>query len=356
MSTGQLRPSQIFSLCASVLSLSWGASRYPRNLQAIHHVYILRSYLIQRLKDKSDPDPKVSTVGFHIWPLMLIVTVAKLTILSCAASLLGPYIFLGLALLFLINYALLYTFCKKKMEEGSTVDKSSEDPEAIPLQQNNEESEQKLRTVEEEDFILTAAVCSIWLPSVVGDQSRRIYLVSGVTSLVGKVLLLAIAVGLAASGLQQHVYKRPGLLFCFEENSPLLTEEGIVQCSYSKGDCFPNKNATRINQMRYKDALTKMYTEVLAYQEVITEISKDTQSSPNQLYNASTFLGEITQTRAELDELVSSTGAGKVQQKVRVCEENENLFRLCLLLGLLVVVALAAYSIYMLHKIADYEV
>ena len=92
------------------------------------------------------------------------------------------------------------------------------------------------------------------------------------------------------------------------------------------------------------------------YQEVIAEIGKDTQSSPNQLYNASAFLGEITQTKAELDEMVTSTETGKVQQKVRVCEENENLFRLCLLLGLLVVIALAAYSIYKLHTIADYEV
>ena len=293
-------------------------------------------------------------MGFHIWPLMLLVTLAKLTILTCAAGLLGPYTFLGLALLFLINYAILYTFCKKTLEEGSTDHKSREDPEAIPLQQNNEGSEQKL--VEEEDFILSAALCSIWLPSVVGDQSRRIYLVSGVTSLYGKVLLLAIAVSLAASGLQHHVYKRPFLLYCFEESSPLLTEEGIVQCSISKGDCFLYKNVTRMNQMRYTDALTKVYNEVLAYQEVITEIGKDTPSSPNQLYNVSAFLGEITQKKTELDEMVASTGGGKVQQKVRVCEENENLFRLCLLLGLLVVIALAAYSIYMLHKIADYEV
>ena len=291
-------------------------------------------------------------MGFHIWPLMLLVTLAKLTILTCAAGLLGPYIFLGLALLFLINYALLYTCCKETI-----VYNSSEDPEAIPLQQNTEGSVQKLRTGEEEDsFILSAALCSIWLPSVVGDQSRRIYLVSGMTSLVSKVLLLAIAVGLAASGVQHHVYKRPFLLFCFEENSPLLTEEGIVQCSFSKGDCFPNKNLTRTNQIRYKEALTKVYNEVLAYQEVITEIGKDTHYTPNKLYNASVFFNEITQTRADLDDMVDTTEAGKVQQKVRVCEENENLFRLCLLLGIFVVIALAAYSIYMLHKIADYEV
>ena len=145
----------------------------------------------------------------------------------------------------------------------------------------------------EEDYILIAALFSIWLPSVVGDQSRRIYLVRGMTSLVSRVLLLAIVVGLAAFGLQHHIYQRPFLLFCFEEESPLLTESGIVQCSFSKGDCFTNKNVTQMNQMRYEDALTKVYNEVLAYHEVFWEIGKDTQFTPNQLYNASAILGEI---------------------------------------------------------------
>ena len=47
-----------------------------------------------------------------------------------------------------------------------------------------------------------------------------------------------------------------------------------------------------MNQMRYEDALTKVYNEVLAYQEVFGEIGKDTQFTPNQLYNASAILGE----------------------------------------------------------------
>ena len=74
------------------------------------------------------------------------------------------------------------------------------------------------------------------------------------------------------------------------------------------------------------------------------------------VYLAPHLLGEIVQTKTELDEIVTSTEGGKVQQKVRVSEKSESLFRLCLLLGLLAVIALAAYSIYMLHKIADYEV
>ena len=44
--------------------------------------------------------------------------------------------------------------------------------------------------------------------------------------------------------------------------------------------------------------------------------------------------------------------------KIRICEEEEieTQFRLGLLSGLLLVVALAAYSTFKLHKIADYQV
>ena len=91
---------------------------------------------------------------FHIWPLMLLVTLAKLVILTCAAGLLGPYIFLAVALLFFINFALLYKFCKKTLMEGSSVHKSCEDlAEVISLQPNNEGSVQKLRIDEDEDDV-----------------------------------------------------------------------------------------------------------------------------------------------------------------------------------------------------------
>ena len=295
--------------------------------------------------------------------MMLLLTLSKLTILTLTAGLLGPYIFLSLFLLFLINYASLYTLCKKTIRGGSAVYKPSEDPEAIHLLPGDEKSQQILRTEEEEEkqeeesFFFMAALCSIWLPCVVGDQSRKIYLVSGVTSIVSNVLLLAIAVGLAASGLQEHVYPRPFLLYCFEKNSTLLLQEGVKQCSLSHGDCFHNKNS---NEMKYESALIRLYHGVQAYQYVIVGIDNAIQSGEprkgqstfqSQLYNATAFLGEIRQTMEK-----SVTGEGQVHQKVRVCEDNESLFLLCLLLGLLVAIALAVFSIYMLHRIAEYEV
>ena len=237
--------------------------------------------------------------------------------------------------------------------------KPSEDPEAIHLLPGDEESQQILRTEEEEEkqeeesFFFMAALCSIWLPCVVGNQSRMIFLVSGVTSIVSSVLLLAIAVGLAASGLQEHVYPRPFLLYCFEENSTLLFQEEVKQCSLSHGDCFHTENS---NDMKYESALIRLYHGVQAYQDVIVGIDNAKQSGEprkgqSQLYNATAFLGEIRQSMEE-----SATREGQVRQRVRVCEDNESLFLLCLLLGLLVAILLAVFSIYMLHKIAEYEV
>ena len=83
-----------------------------------------RSYLIQRPKDKSDPDPKFGTVIFHIWPLMLFATLAHLTLLTCVAGLIGPYIFPALVIRFFVNLAALLLnwrlFCtgKEKTHEN----------------------------------------------------------------------------------------------------------------------------------------------------------------------------------------------------------------------------------------------
>ena len=72
----------------------------------------------------------------------------------------------------------------------------------------------------------------------------------------------------------------------------------------------------------------------------------------------STLSGLIKLIKGEVEEILRSSGVGRVQQKIRICEDDEIefQFRLGLLSGLLVVVALAAYATYKLHRIADYQV
>ena len=65
-------------------------------------------------------------------------------------------------------------------------------------------------------------------------------------------------------------------------------------------------------------------------------------------------LDEVNRLRGEVEKKLRFSG--KLQQKVRICQKDETPFRLYILSGLLVVVALAAYATYRLHRIADYRV
>ena len=85
LSTGQVTWTQGVSLCTSVLSLSWGASR---------------AFMIMRTKEERDPNPEISTLGLRVWPYMILSTIANLGLLVCTGGILGPYIFCSLVLNF----------------------------------------------------------------------------------------------------------------------------------------------------------------------------------------------------------------------------------------------------------------
>ena len=73
------------------------------------------------------------------------------------------------------------------------------------------EDEQTARsTNEEESFTLISALSIVWIPCVVGEARNGVYLLSAFSSLFSKVLVLAIAVALAASGehrISPELYK-----------------------------------------------------------------------------------------------------------------------------------------------------
>ena len=277
---------------------------------------------------------------------MILITLADLLLLVLTAGLLGWVIFPALVLLFVINYWILRAFCKGTKAEGVVKNRLEQDPEdGVPMTDadpNDDPSENLGKdTTEEEtkEFIALAALSSIWIPSVVGQQSQRIFLVSGIVSLVTKVLLLAVAVTLAASGLQPHVYKRPFLLFCFDESSIPLNEADVKQCSLSEENCFGRPEMTR--EKEFSTALEQVENKWVA-----------------RFDNASALLDQIKDLKEKVDEELRSAGIGRVQQKIRICEDDktELHLRLGLLSGLLVVVALAVFATYRLHKIADYQV
>ena len=306
--------------------------------------------MILRSKDKSDPDPKLATVILHIWPWMFLVTVANLVFLVVIAGLAGWLIFPALAVCYMANHLALSYFCKvikpaTDLEDGR---ETTED--------NQDATEQETKT-----FIPMAALSSLWLPSVVGPQSQKIFLVSGITSLVSKVLLLVVAVALSEAGLLTSVHPKPFLLFCFNDNSPHLQEmTDVQQCHFpehnvSEGDCFLSKNSTQ------EEKLTNLLNDLKSleeYKRIVENIDDDlgAESIKSALFQNKTFpdLGEVKRLKGEVEEKLRLSG--KLQQKVRICQKDETPFRLYILAGFLVVIALAAYATYRLHRIADYRV
>ena len=306
-----------------------------------------------RPKDKSDPDPKLATVILHIWPWMFLVTVANLIFLVFIAGLSGWLIFPALVICYAVNYLVLSYFCKVVKP-------------AANLEDGHETTEDNQNATEQEteSFIPMAALSSLWLPSVVGPQSQKIFLVSGITSLVTKVLLLVVAVALSEAGLLTSVHPKPFLPFCFNGNSPHLNEMTDVQvCHFSEhnvseGDCFLSKNMT------HEEHLTKLLSDLKnleQYKRIVKNIDNDleAESIESALFQNKTNitfpdLVEVKHLKGEVEEKLRLSG--KLQQKVRICQKEETPFRLYILSGLLVVIALAAYATYRLHWIADYRV
>ena len=289
-------------------------------------------------------------------------------LLTFIAGLMGPLIFPALLLGSGLNYRVIkfvvtrIIYREIKGQEEGDIENSVEQEELLKMdkeegvdqskksKEGSEESNVEDKANPEEtpqSFHAMAAFCATWLPCVVGEQEQKLFLVSGVTSLVFKVLLLLLALTLAGSGLQPHIYERPFLLFCFDEHSPVLNKTGITPCKYSEDQCRPPTNLT--NKAKIVEALSVVEMAVLQYKHILIDINDD---NLEQLNIASEFLSHVITSKAEIE----SAGIWKMQQRIRICEENETPLRLGILTGLLVVILLAAYATYRLHRIADYEV
>ena len=92
---------------------------------------------------------------------------------------------------------------------------------------------------EERFFPIKAALTSMWVPCVVGDKekNRRVFLISGIISLVVKALAITLSLILAYTGYPRSLQSRPMLLFCFDPT--LLDNLGTSNTSRcSIYDCF----------------------------------------------------------------------------------------------------------------------
>ena len=76
-------------------------------------------------------------------------------------------------------------------------------------------------------------------------------------------------------------------------------------------------------------------------------------------------LENIQKLRKEVEQKIYEIGLQRLVQKVRVCSvtdseffgiKNENVFRIGTMIGILLLVAIAAWATFRLHKIASYKV
>ena len=87
----------------------------------------------------------------------------------------------------------------KAVEDEETKEKDLESQERSEKKDGEEKNEdgkskdeeecekQAVKTNVKEDFLFTAAICSTWIPTVVGDQKQKIYLKAGMTCLIKKI-------------------------------------------------------------------------------------------------------------------------------------------------------------------------
>jgi len=254
--TGQFRWSIILSIVISLFSLSWGASR---------------AFFIERSEDESDPDPNVKMVGLRVLPYMILMVANSLIQWVLLGGLLGPWVFLVMAVNFLCNYATVKCFYKSTPKNTETTVIQDAVPSSINVRDNDEESGQEMTSLvktgepssetvpstgeqkRKEFFPLKSSLNALWLPAVVGDQ-ECVFLSTVVSTLVVKILALILAVGL--SGHQQRVFRHPMVLWCEREEDwePESLAGNITLCSFDSSSthltsCF-NSSMSGVQKLR----------------------------------------------------------------------------------------------------------
>ena len=166
----------------------------------------------------------------------------------------------------------------------------------------------------------------------------------GVTSLITKTTFLTIVIVLAGLGIHT---KHPFLLHCIQETSPLFdaNDTSITYCDFNETDttwanCVPTNKDRNLTEKLAKLAATLDHLEF-----AIT-----IHGGATEWMNKSKV-----QVEKELSEL-QQNGTGRLVQKVRICGENENVYRIVMLIVLVLLIISAALATVHLHRIADYKV
>ena len=300
--TGRISITQIVSICVSLFTLTWGASR---------------AYFIQRVKDEADPDPNFEMVMFRIFPFMLLTVTNSLIMWVLIGGFLGGFIFIAivanfcLVLLVTAPYAArVYAYCGlfvlncvllAVLINLSIIVKVNHNSWMIVMilglymamlvvfvyfAHNISFAPVSDRKVSSK-FSVLASICSLWVPCVIGAHFH-LFIFSVIATLSLKLCELAVSFTMAFFGHQWPFYS---LIWCVQSED-ITGETGLLSaCSFSDPE------------------LPRCFT----------------------------------------------TDTNNLQQKFRVCEENEELIHIYIFLGITLTNLLAVYSSWELHRRSDYE-
>ena len=162
--------------------------------------------------------------------------------------------------------------------------------------------------------------------------------------------------------------QNPFLIHCLDEDSPLLNKVGanVTLCDLDdEDDTWPSCVLSQAD--RDEDKKLTNLLEVLKRMEVEKNKFEEGSNGLNmsQFEHQLPNLENIKKLMKEVKEQIETLGVSRLNQKVRVCSKktneffgisNENLFRIGTMTGILLLVAIAAWATFRLHKIASYKV
>ena len=352
ISTGQVTPFQLVSVGVSILSLSFGAARV---------------FFVQRTPEEADPDPDISTVTLRVWPYTFVMTVAYLLLWVAIGSFLGGFTILALLISYVVVWATLriqYYFSKRK--EG--IRRRKVDTEAVLSRQMSSESNAGQIMPFQDDqkettkfFFSHAALYAIWIPCVPGHK-RHMLRTAAIASLVTKLVILGLAIGLNVAGYQDMVHPNHSFLLCI--NSTQIEEDSrITTCSF-----FPEENST-VPHCFHSLMADEDYVERMEKTSQIVENLKELERSFKEYEKRVKDLGDVKfelsqefellpriQTLiAEGREDLHKAGIDGIQQKKRLCSQNENELRLTIGITLAGIILLSILATVVLDNISDHK-
>ena len=228
--------------------------------------------------------------------------------------------------------------------------KDTKEPEAC----TTENKEKK------ESFLWTASICSLFTPAVVGDWKKKIFLKTGVTSLVLRSTAVIVAILLSILGY--NINPRPNLIWCLQESSPLIDQNSnVTYCIFGNDNsnwtsCSPDvSNYTGLTD--FADSLEQLEDAVLAVKKKADKVKESKIQEHlylvDQVYS---LKSQIAHHKEAVTKTLRSVGLQGLVQKVRICDKtSENKIRLGIFVGLSLLIVLAALATYRLHRISDFK-